>query len=276
MGYREFNTRGTRSRQSLHIRLWDWLTHLHGEYRLGWLAVFLAALWTANHYLFRTAFFGGGIGGAPQPSIQTVENGDAFRELIATSDDELVAAAVSVAGLGETLLFFPKDSTPDKQLKASQARALDRFLAAYPRLADRLADALLAGYRIERAKMMTHIEDQSSAEARRALQFIHGAPRVGDLFPDFQSSGELLAQLENPHLVFFGEETDGLGYLALAFVPQWSVHPFGAVLHGDRILWTGTQPAYQAHIPPVDSGTDSPKEPLADARLLPDYRGPRP
>ncbi|MCC8190749.1 MAG: hypothetical protein LIP77_08965 [Planctomycetes bacterium] len=184
-----------------------------------------------------------------------VASGEELRRAAAASTGPFFAWA-SIPGLGDAVAIdveFPNEFS--RPVTDGQAMAFDRLLADFPGLRGEALDRMLAGYRVMKEEVESHLEEQKAAmdgTARALWQ------TFGDFsLPDIRDVRELEERLAFPHVVIGLAEKHGLAHAAVVWEADWTVNPVGVVVHGDAIVFAGEHPDYRL----MDLSSDSPAGP---------------
>lgn len=249
MAYEEYRPGPSPSRRPAHIRAWDWLRDLRRRFRTGLLLLFIVAALACKWALGRVV---GRSGASPAPpmaagplSLPVAATGAELAALAAKREQRVFMARTNVDGIDGEVLVFVDDgkaaqADPSEPLimNAEQIAAFDYFKAAYSRNREEIADAMLAAFQRERAELERHVEQMSFSQ-RTLLK------AMGGTFPDIAATQDFVERLDGPTLHIAHAAKDGCAYATLCFTPNWTVDPFGAILHRDRVVWAGSGADYE-------------------------------
>lgn len=248
MSFKEYNTRDSRRKQPIHIRILDSLREYHDRFRIGWLALALVALYCADRFLLTTSFVRGpSYTMEAEHSIPRVSNGLELRQALAKSTAGYGMAEAALGDAGEPLLVFVDlDSEKHSAMTEAQIRAFDHVVANYAHLKEISLPPMLSAYKKERQALLEY--EKTLDGKAKLLTSAMGYPGMDALLPDLNEVEELRRRLDEPSLHIWQQEADGHAYIALSYPPEWSENPFGVVLHGNNVVWAGSYPEDQYHV----------------------------
>ncbi len=251
MAYEEYSNRRGGKKGSPLRRLKHWIADLRAEYRLGWMIGVAAALAAGFHFLSARS---GPLSAAPHsfgereyPRIETGADAD---RLARTLDGEYLffVAETDIEGFGNGVqVFFDLEDEAHPALTAAQMRAFDRIRADYPALRGKIMTALLDSFRKERE---VAIAQEKNLGARERLLAKAMGVDLALMLPDLKTEAELVSRLSASHLNLWCLESDGAGYAVVMFEPDWTVDLIGAVVHGDEVVFAGSEADYRYDIVP--------------------------
>lgn len=260
ISFKEYNTRNSRGKQPIHIRIVDSLREFHDRFRIGWLVLALVALYCADRFFLTTSFVRG-----PSPAMEAehafplVRNGLELRRALAKSTAGYGMAEAVLDDMNEPLLVFVDlDGEKHPAMTEAQVRAFDYVMANYAQLRETSLPPMLTAYQKERREVLEY--EKTLDKKAKLLTSALGYPGMEEMFPDLDDVDALRKRLGEPTLHIWRQETDGHAYVALSFPPDWSENPFGAVLHGSDVVWAGSYPEDQYHVAGNDAGSGQGEE----------------
>jgi|GEM_PF-3934663 len=173
---------------------------------------------------------------------EAVRVGDArslYEAVLAKLDEGRLWASTEVEGLRgdqRCLVSLEFEEHKDQPLTREQVAAYDYMKLNFPRLKPAIIQALMEDNRQMRQRMKA--DQKARGGAKLAA--------IGGLLlpPDIKSPEKFEKLLQAPRWELRREQKDGLAYVAVCYNPHWTVNTEGVILHGDRIVYVGSDPDF--------------------------------
>lgn len=125
----------------------------------------------------------------------------------------------------------------DQPMTREQVAAYDYMKQNFPRLKEAIIQALMEENRQMREMAKTDSRAQGGGLAIKAARGLL-------MPPDIKSPEKFEKMLQVPRWELRREHKDGLAYVAVCYTPHWTVNTEGVLLHGDQIVFVGTDPDF--------------------------------
>lgn len=214
-----------------------WIQDMRDRYNIGLLLAFIVLLLAGRWFLNWLAY-----SDVRQPAsfpersqAARVASAEEYNSHAAKTSSGYFYVVTAIPALGDSVDVTVEPDDQGKQtMGPAQMKAFEHLRESFPRLREKIMDAMLRRYRAIRT-MMIEQEKTMSREALSSLRRM-GVSAMASHFPDLDNAAELEKKLSAPQTFFLREETDGMGHVIIDFETDFVIEDFGVEICGDEIL----------------------------------------